>query len=127
MCGFLNSFVLIAVCIDFSTVFACWPPLIAICVFWGASPAFDARCMLFLIGFADRPRLVAMCMFVLSCLVVDLMLHALFFCSVSQTSHHYCRVREIGGQRARPREDLRYCSCGIVVGMNRKCHKTTQP
>ena len=28
----------------------------------------------------------------------------------------YCRVREIGGQRAMPREDLRYCSCGIVEG-----------
>ena len=25
---------------------------------------------------------------------------------------NYCRVREIGGQRARPREDLRYCGCG---------------
>ena len=28
----------------------------------------------------------------------------------------YCRVREIGGQRAKPRDNLRYCSCGIVAG-----------
>ena len=43
----------------------------------------------------------------------------------------YCRVREIGGQRARPREELRYCSCGMVAeqknirffvaGKNQKC------
>ena len=46
----------------------------------------------------------------------------------------YCRVREIGGQRAKPRDNLRYCSCGIVAGKksisffvagtNRKCYKT---
>ena len=28
----------------------------------------------------------------------------------------YCRVPELHGQRARPREDLRYCSCKIVAG-----------
>ena len=27
----------------------------------------------------------------------------------------YCRVRERGGQRARPRKDSRYCSCGIAA------------
>ena len=47
----------------------------------------------------------------------------------------YCRVREIGGQRAKPKDTLRYCSCGIVAGKksielfvagtNWKCCETT--
>ena len=55
--------------------------------------------------------------------------------TISSHAFSYCRVREIGGQRAKPRDNLRYCSCGIVAGektigffvagTNRKCYKTT--
>ena len=66
-----------AMCMVCLIGFADRPPLVAVCVMVLSCCVFDAMCMIFLIGFADRPPLVAIC--VEFCFFVCLMLCAWFF------------------------------------------------